>query len=600
MKCLCGIAATLAAFAAQAEFKVVEEGRPCAVVMCGDDSDATKFAAKELCRYVKAMTGAELPVAADGGSGGTNAMRIVSAKSGLRRDEIAIGMDAGGRVLEISGDGPRGGIWAVYELLEHWGVRFFAPKIEKIPETKALSLPDGFSRSSAPAFEHRSPSAIPLDHSVGGVGPAWAVKLRISREYSDRKYGGKRDRVIGGGHTLGNKYFVDAAKHFEAHPEWYALIGGKRVKDGQLCFSNGEMREELLDEVRKKLAAAEGNGGIRIVKLSYLDNNRFCKCDGCAALRRRWGGAAVGPALEIANFVARGIEGDFPGVRVETLAYWDWVNPPKTVPEPLHTNVYVRICQNGNKALPVAAQPNLMARLNGWSALAPGRLAIWDWDACFRNYITPYPTYHLYGEDFRTYRSLGVKAVNSQLPHGADFADFVELRTYLYSRLAWNPDLDGEALAKEWIDFCCGAAAPEIWEYYRLVERAVWGSDAAHQTSRRNLHGYNPGRGWLAPKDLADSYILFEKALKATEGDKTAHGLVRCLSAGMLELVIERYDEVVAFLCRSGGDLRMPPRLELVDRFEAIGRDFYNWCFREGPQPRTFASLVKKLREGTL
>ena len=57
-----------------------------------------------------------------------------------------------------------------------------------------------------------------------------------------------------------------------------------------------------------------------------------------------------------------------------------------------------------------------MQRLKGWNALAPGRLLIWDWDACFRNYITPYPTYHLYAEDFRTYRDLGVRQVLSQLP----------------------------------------------------------------------------------------------------------------------------------------------------------------------------------------
>ncbi len=597
---VCAIAAALAAFACNADFRVVDGGLPNAVVMRGDDAAVTRFAAEELCRYVKAVSGAELPVVPDGDCGATNVVRISMSKPGLRRDEIVLGLDASGRVLELSGDGPRGGLNAVYELLERWGVRFFAPDREKVPASATLSLPDGFSYSYAPPFERRKPGSIPLDRNIG---PAWAVKLRVSREYSSKNYGGRRDGDIGGGHTLGNKYFVNAKKHFAEHPEWYALRGGKRDKGGQLCHSSAEMRAQLLDEIRAKAQSWKGRAAdnrIGYVSLSYLDNNKFCQCAGCKALRKRWGGAVIGPALDIANFVAKELEADYPALRISTLAYWDWVEPPKTAPEPLHKNVYVTICQNGNKALPISRQSVQMNRLRRWSELAPGRLLIWDWDACFRNYITPYPTYHLYGEDFRTYRDLGVRQVLSQLPHGAVFADFVDMRTYMYAKLAWNPDLDGEAIAKEWIDFCCGAGAPEIWEYCRLVERAAWGENPGERNARCRLHGYNPGRGWLSSADLASSFFLFEKALGATGDDPKSHATVRCLSAGMLELVIERYDEVAAALRRRGDGRVLPKRLELVDRFEAIGKDFYNWCFREGPQPRSFSSLVKTLRNGTL
>ena len=596
---LAAVGLALAALPCHAEFVVVDGGRANAVVMRGDDAKVTQFAAKELVKYVKAMSGVELPIVADGDCGGTNAIRVVSSKPGLRRDEIVLGIAPGSRVLELSGDGPRGGLNAVYELLERWGVRYFTPEREKIPPSATLSLPDGFSYSYAPPFERRKPGSIPLDRNIG---PAWAVKLRVSREYASKDYGGKRDADIGGGHSLGNKYFVDANKHFPDHPEWYALIGGKRVKDGQLCHANAEMRAELLDEIRRKAAGLKGGAApnaVQYVSLSYLDGNRFCTCDACKALRARWGGAAIGPALDLADFVARELEGEYPGLRISTLAYWDWVEPPPKTPHPLHTNVFVTICQNGNKALPLARQKSLMDRLENWNAIAPGRLLIWDWDACFRNYLTPYPTYHLYGGDFRTYRELGVRQVLSQLPHGAVFADFVDMRTYLYAKLAWNPDLDGEAIAKEWIDFCCGKGADAVWDYYLLVARALWGEDYAKHETRANLHGYNPGRGWLSGADLASAYQLFEKALAATADDPKSHATVRCLSAGMLELVIERYDEVKAALRKRGDTFALPKRLELVDRFEAIGKDFYSWCYREGPQPRNFASLVKTLREGT-
>ncbi len=591
------MAACLAALSCHAEFTVVDNGRANAVVMLGDDAKVTQFAAKELVKYVKTISGAELPIVADGDCGKTNVVRIVATKPGLRRDEIVLGIDRGGCVLELSGDGPRGGLNAVYELLERWGVRYFTPEREKIPPSATLSLPDGFSYAYAPPFERRKPGSIPLDRNIG---PAWAVKLRVSREYSNKNYGGRRDSDIGGGHSLGNKYFVDVKKHFAEHPDWYALRGGKRVNDGQLCHANAEMRAQLLAEIRKKAAGLKAaSNAVHYVSLSYLDNNKFCSCHECRKLRDRWGGAPIGPALDIADFVARELEGDYPDLRIKTLAYWDWISPPSKIPRLLHGNVYVEICQNGNKALPLVRQKNLMDRLQRWNDIAPGRLLIWDWDACFRNYLTPYPTYHLYAEDFRTYRELGVRQVLSQLPHGAVFADFVDMRTYLYAKLAWNPDLDGEAIAKEWIDFCCGKGADAIWDYYLLVARALWGEDYAKHETRANLHGYNPGRGWLSADNLATAYQLFEKALSATADDPKSHATVRCLSAGMLELVIERHEEVLAALRKRGDTFAMPKRLELVDRFEAIGKDFYSWCYREGPQPRNFASLVKTLRDGT-
>lgn len=591
-----------------ADFVVVENSNAKAAIRLGDNSGGTKFAAKELQKYVKAMSGVELKILATNEVSASTIL-ISNNRKGLKRDEIGLKVASDGSTLELYGEGPRGAINAAYELLERWGVRFFGvdPKSDKIPSKTTLSVPSDLSYSYAPPFEQRFPGSIALDRNVG---PAWAVKLRVSREY--RKIGGKRDAQMGGGHSLGNKYYINPQKYFEAHPEWYGLVGGKRTKGVQLCHSNQEMRKQLLEEVKAKLKARKDSGafdldGITYVSLSYLDSNKFCKCPECKKLLAEWGGSRVGPLLDICNYVASGIEEEYPKARILTLAYWDWVEPPKKVPRELHKNVYVTICQNGNKALPVRVQETPMRRLTEWGKIAPGRLTIWDWDACFRNYITPHPIYHLYADDFKTFRDLGVKRVSTQMEHGAVFADFVELRTYLYAKLLWNPELDTDEMAKEWIDHCCGAGAAEINAYYKLLEKAVWGEEPKKRKTRVSMHGYNPGRWWLSALNLGKSFMLFENALAKTAGDKFTHGNVRCLSAGMLMLVIERYDEVKAVFedakksmnDASFENIKLPSRLELVDRFEQIGKDFYIWCWREGPQPRDFKSLVKSLKEGT-
>ena len=590
------------------EFVVVENATAKAGIRLGDNTKGALFAAKALQKYVKAMSGVELKILATNEVSAFTIL-ISNERTGLKRDEIALKVDSSGSVLELYGEGRRGAINAVYELLERWGVRFFGvdSRSDKIPSKTTLTVPSTLSYSYAPPFEQRFPGSIPLDRNIG---PAWAVKLRISREY--KKIGGKRDAQLGSGHSLGNKSYINSKTYYDAHPEWYALIGGKRVKGAQLCLSNLEMRKQLLAEVSAKLksrkdAGAFELGGITYVSLSYLDNNHFCKCQECNDLLAKWGGSRVGPLLDLCNYVATGIENDYPLARILTLAYWDWVEPPKEMPCELHRNVYVTVCQNGNKALPVRVQETLMQRLTQWSKITAGRLAIWDWDACFRNYITPYPIYHLYADDFKTYRDLGVKRVNTQMEHGAVFADFVELRTYLYAKLLWNPELDTDEMAKEWIDHCCGNGATEINAYYRLLENAVWGDEPKKRITRVRMHGYNTGRGWLSAENLAKSFLLFENALAKTADDKYTHSNVRCLSAGMLMLVIERYDEVRAVFeaakksmnDASVANLILPSRLELVARFEAIGKDFYSWCWREGPQPRDFASLLKSLKEGT-
>ena len=99
-----------------------------------------------------------------------------------------------------------------------------------------------------------------------------------------------------------------------------------------------------------------------------------------------------------------------------------------------------------------------------------------------------------------------------------------------------------------------------------------------------------------AQERLATALQKLEEAEKATAGDKAANDMVRCIGAGLLELAIERYDEVLPQM----KGRKFPSRLELVDRFERLGKDFSVWCFREGPSPRKFDVLVEQMRGGGL
>ena len=103
------------AIAARADFVVVDNGRPVAVVcVVGNASSAAQFAAKEITKYVEAMTGAKLKIVVGRTVGGAR-IEIDDAVKGLEREEFRIETKSG--VLSLSGGSPRAALYAAYELL---------------------------------------------------------------------------------------------------------------------------------------------------------------------------------------------------------------------------------------------------------------------------------------------------------------------------------------------------------------------------------------------------------------------------------------------------------------------------------------------------
>ena len=50
---------------------------------------------------------------------------------------------------------------------------------------------------------------------------------------------------------------VPPEKYFDAHPEWYSLVNGKRTHDGaQLCLSNPQLRDFMVERVKEWLREA--------------------------------------------------------------------------------------------------------------------------------------------------------------------------------------------------------------------------------------------------------------------------------------------------------------------------------------------------------
>src|SRR5206468_1291294 len=142
--------------------------------------------------------------------------------------------------------------------------------------------------------------------------------------------------ILGWCHTFFQ--WLPPAKYFPKHPDWYALVKGKRINNGQLCLTNDEMRAEMtrvvLEHIRKHPDAG-------IISVSQNDWIGACQCDKCKAIVKEEGSES-GPLIHFVNAVAADVAREFPNFLVETLAYQYTRTPPKKVIPA--RNVLVRLC----------------------------------------------------------------------------------------------------------------------------------------------------------------------------------------------------------------------------------------------------------------
>jgi len=132
-------------------FDIAKDGKAAAVIVVGENPTATTVtAANELASYLSGITGAKFTIAAKPEEG-RNTILVGTPYPNGQPEEFCIRVkDA--TTLERTGEGTRGTLYAVYACLERFGVRFWAPDSETVPRTKDLSVPQGLSVVSAPAF----------------------------------------------------------------------------------------------------------------------------------------------------------------------------------------------------------------------------------------------------------------------------------------------------------------------------------------------------------------------------------------------------------------------------------------------------------------
>jgi hypothetical protein len=502
--CICAAAAMLASAGAAAVplyppapppyHILVDDGvAKAAIVVPREPSRIEQFAAAELQRYIARISGAELPITSEGA--GQKGYRIfVGNTRALRGAKVRLDANTAGRDgfallsnatrLIIAGRSDLGTLFGVYELLERClGVRWFMPGEvgEVVPQAKTVRI--GTVRDIVkPAFDTR------------WVGDGeWSLKQRMNCHISVE---GEDVGVNWLWHFHTFCLLIPPEEYFDQHPDWFPLVNGKRQKSTrehshstQLCTSNPEVVRKLAEGM---IAELDRDPSIEIITLSPNDGGGFCECENCVALDepgRDWF-ARYSRRLAVLNAeVARIVGEKHPDVLIKIGAYAMYARPPldEGWRPPENTLVqlcHIYFCHNH----PVATgecregetyqasdnfQPNQEFRriLEQWTGLTDN-LYIYEYYSLggFQRARLPWPLVHTMRHDIPFYRDTGVKGFYTQL--SADSWHRLGLNYYVAAKLAWNADLDVDALLDDYFEKFYGPAADAIQAYFTALERA--------------------------------------------------------------------------------------------------------------------------------
>lgn len=464
------------------------------IVLPNQPSAVEEFAAEELRQHLYAMIG--LGPRLRGALGGASIYlndRDAAQKAGIMVADKDLRLEAfhletkNGHVYLFGGQ--RGILYAVYDLLESLGCRWYTPEISKIPRQKKILLPH-VCRSANPAFEFRD------TFNWECHDPLWWARNRMNGWYTTvPAYMGGNVQYCGFVHTFYDLLPPD--EFFATHPEYFSMIGGVRRREAsQVCLTNPDVlrivTERVLERMRKNPAAT-------IFSVSQNDCAGFCECPVCKAVADEEG-AQSGPILRFVNAVAAETSKAFPDKLIDTLAYWYSLDAPSRVVP--HPSVRVRVCSinccqgHGYGTCDHKESARFLRALEGWGRRTP-QMYIWHYATNFAHYPLPMPDFDELHANINLYKKHGVYGIFIQgCGEEGGGAESMALRGYVVSRLLWNPDQPVWPLVDEFLAASYGAAAPQVRQYM----------DVYHQRLREdpNLHPslYDPPTCKLHDEDL--------------------------------------------------------------------------------------------------
>ncbi len=393
-------------------------------------------------------------------------------------------------------------VYGVYEFLEEYcGCLWLTSSDDYVPKNDRIAIPDNTFNKQLPALNYREV------YYYDAWDYDFARKQKINGQASVIKNGKLEEGHKNWGfwcHSFFN--LVPPDEYFETHPEFYSLIDGQRVRDGQLCCTNDEMIEIAIKNLKKFMDAKPE---AIYWSVSQNDTTRQCQCEKCRALDEK-AGSPIGSIMYFVNKVAEA----FPDKIISTLSYWYSRTAPVEIE--MRDNVHIMFCNiECNRSRPIQYDPSsesFVRDINIWRKYC-GNIFLWDYDIQFSNLISPFPNLRVLAPNMRFFYESNVRSIFNQANRDKK-GEFWALRGYMLAKLSWNPYCDIEKHMNNFISAYYGKAAPYVHKYIDLLHDEM-------EKSGENLSIFGqPADEKFLSEELLDKYEeILGEGKKAVDGD---------------------------------------------------------------------------------
>ncbi len=424
------------------------------IVIPSSASPFEQKAATVLQDYILQISGAALPIIS-GKRPGSPYEIILGQNERLDRLGIEINFNELGEDgfviktdslrLIIAGGNKKGTLYGVYSFLEKYlGCRMYTPEVKIIPKQETILL-GKIGDKEIPVIKFRS------IHYNGTWDAEYVDWHKLSHdEHGERKNWGSWV------HTFNS--LVPPEIYFKDHPEYYSLREGKRLPT-QLCLTNPDVLKIVIQNLRKRVA---GNPDALYWSVSQNDNRKYCMCDQCRAIDMREGS----PSGSIISFVNQ-VADEFPEHMISTLAYEYGRKAPATLKP--RKNVNIMLCSiEMRRDRPFAdatdsTSMSFVRDVKEWGRIASD-IIVWDYVIQFNNLLSPFPNLHVLQPNLKFFAENGVNAMFEQGNREVG-GEFAELRSYMISKLLWDPYANADTVMNDFLKGYYGAADKTIHQY---------------------------------------------------------------------------------------------------------------------------------------
>jgi len=263
-------------------------------------------------------------------------------------------------------------------------------------------------------------------------------------------------------HTIGRQIF-QPENYYEKHPEYAALVNGKRRNRGRnthLCTTYSEVvsrTQRMYDRLFNQ------HSDVPHLPLTPADGLGFCQCEQCKALDTGdiWPDDEKRPViterwLTYINEVAARLQHTHLGKKIYTLAYHQTFRPPTEQTVTPADNVMIQVVNSRPNYLCTVhrltndncpANSRFREGLKQWVEVTPGGVTVYQYIIHSHYSNMPFPAVHKFVDDIDWLAEQGVIGWEGQT-HDSVWGVYSILQ-YAASKATWNPDMDPDKLIRD-------------------------------------------------------------------------------------------------------------------------------------------------------